>query len=321
VISVILAVKDGGAALVECLRAIRRQVVDEPVEIIVVDSGSSDGSVPAARAAGATVLEIPPERFTHGHSRNLGARAATGDTLVFLSQDAIPADDGWLARLIGPLRAQDGLAGVYGRQLPNPDAIPPEVYFLDFLYGPRRRRQQAAGQHELSMDTTLFSNVNSAMPRSVWERFPFAEDIVMSEDQEWSRRALLAGLAVAYEPDAAVRHSHAYTPAVAFRRFFDSGVSADRAYMASARAGGRALRRAALRYAGGELVWLLRTRQARWIPYAILYELAKLLGLIAGLQHRRLPLAVQRRFSALPATWLIDPAGPAALPTVVEPVR
>jgi glycosyltransferase involved in cell wall biosynthesis len=321
VISVILAVKDGGGALVDCLQAVRVQVIDEPVEIIVVDSGSSDGSVRAARAAGASVHEIAPERFTHGRSRNLGARAAQGDTLVFLSQDAIPADRGWLAHLVAPLRTQDDLAGVYGRQLPNPDAIPPEVYFLDFLYGPRPRRQQAAGQHELSMDTTLFSNVNSAMPRSVWARFPFAEDIVMSEDQEWSRRALLAGLAIAYEPDAAVRHSHAYTPLIAFRRFFDSGVSADRAYMASARAGGRALRRAAVRYAGGELAWLVRTRQARWIPYAILYELAKLLGLIAGMQHRRLPLAVKRRFSALPASWLIDPSGPSAGPTVPEPVR
>jgi hypothetical protein len=108
---------------------------------------------------------------------------------------------------------------------------------------------------------------------------------------------------------------------IAFRRFFDSGVSADRAYMASARAGGRALRRAAVRYAGGELAWLVRTRQARWIPYAILYEMAKLLGLIAGMQHRRLPPAVKRRLSALPSSWLIDPSGPPARPTVPEPVR
>ena len=97
-ISVVIPVKDGGADLVRCLEAIARQRVDDDVEVVVVDSGSRDGSAARARSFGARVHEIPAEEFHHGRTRNLGAELARGDTLVFTSQDAYAADDLWLAR-------------------------------------------------------------------------------------------------------------------------------------------------------------------------------------------------------------------------------
>ncbi|PZR66947.1 MAG: glycosyl transferase family 2, partial [Solirubrobacterales bacterium] len=181
VISVVIPVKDGGADLSRCLGAIESQVIGDEVEVVIVDSGSTDGSVELARAHGACVREIAPHEFSHGAARNVGARAATGDLLVFISQDAYPVDEHWLERLTRPLRAQSDVAGVYGRQLPHSGARPPEVYFLDFLYGPRARRQRAPAVADLSMEATLFSNVNAAMSRAIWERFPFVEDIIMSE--------------------------------------------------------------------------------------------------------------------------------------------
>ena len=84
----------------------------------------------------------------------------------------------------------------------------------------------------------------------------------MSEDQEWSRRMLLAGHTIVYEPSAAVRHSHAYTLRAAFRRFYASGASADRSYVAGDESRA-ALRRAFRRYAAGELRWLWRTGRRR----------------------------------------------------------
>jgi len=302
VISVVIPVKDGGPDLVRCLEAIGEQRIDAEVEVVVVDSGSRDGSVETARRLGARVHEIDPAEFGHGRTRNLGASLARGETLVFTSQDAYAADAGWLAALVAALGGDD-VAGAYGRQLPHADATPPERYFLDFLYGPRERVQAWTGPGEPTFEQTLFSNVNGAMPRAVWSEFPFADDLIMSEDQEWSRRVLLAGGSLAYEPRAAVFHSHAYTVASAFRRFFDSGVSAERSYASGGAAPGSALRSAAARYAKGELEWLWSTGQRRWIPYTAAYELAKFAGLQLGRRHRRLPASLKRRFSALPAYW------------------
>ena len=299
-ISVVIPVKNGGSDLVRCLDAIARQVVDEPVEVVVVDSGSTDGSASRARELGALVHEIPPEEFGHGRTRNVGVGLSSGDLVVFTSQDAVAADEHWLVRLAAAARGPDDVAGAYGRQLPHADARPPEEFFLDFMYGPNARTQRLAPGDELSFESTLFSNVNAAVPRTVLDRFPFRDDLTMSEDQEWSRRVLRAGFALVYEPSAAVRHSHAYTIASAFRRFFDSGVSAEHAYV-EGDASRAALRRAGGRYARGELAWLWRTGRRRWIPYTTVYELGKFAGLQLGLRHHRLPRGLVTRLSALPA--------------------
>ena len=298
----LIPVKNGGDDLRRCLDALRAQKLDEEFEIVVVDSGSSDDSPAIAQQAGARVHVIAPNEFNHGSTRNLAASLATGDIFVFTSQDAYMPDDHALARLIEPLK-DERVAGTYGRQVAHLDATPPERYFMDFLYGPAARTQSIDGAHELSMETTLFSNVCSAIRRDVFEQLEFVDDIIMSEDQEWSRRVLLAGYELRYVPDAVVHHSHPYTLSQAFRRFFDSGVSAERAYRPGGGQSESALRRAALRYPLGEARWLVRSGNARWLPYALVYEGAKFLGLQLGLRWKRLPRSLVLRFTALPSYW------------------
>jgi GT2 family glycosyltransferase len=300
VISVVIPVKNGGDDLSRCLAGIARQEIDEPVEIVVVDSGSEDGSADRARAVGAIVHEIPATEFGHGRTRNLGVALSSGELVVFTSQDAVAADDDWLTRLAEAARRSPDVAGAYGRQLPHPGARPPEVFFLDFMYGSTERTQRLSAGHELTYETTLFSNVNAAIPRAVLERFPFRDDLTMSEDQEWSRRALRAGYALVYEPRAAVRHSHPYTVASAFRRFFDSGISAEHSYVDGDESKA-ALRRAGTRYAQEELAWLWRSGRRRWIPYTVVYESAKFAGLQLGLRHERLPRRLVARLRGIPA--------------------
>lgn len=302
-ISIVIPVKDGGSDLVRCLEAIRGQRLDDDVEIVVVDSGSSDGSPERARELGARVHEIPPDDFNHGRTRNLGAELARGDTLVFTSQDAYAADDGWLASLVAPLRSSPDVAGVYGRHVALDTASPPERYYWEFMYGPEPRTQRISAPAEVNFETTHFSNVNSAIPRALLRRFPFADDLIMSEDHEWSRRVLLAGYSIVYEPRAVVRHSHTYSIPGAFRRFFDSGVTADRSFGGETREARAVLRRASVRYARGEVAWLWRTGRRRWIPYTTVYELAKFTGLQLGRRHRRIPISLKRRLSALPSYW------------------
>jgi rhamnosyltransferase len=302
-ISIILPVKDAGDDLQRCLEGIDRQRVEHQVETLVVDSGSRDDSLHVARSHGARVYEARSGDFLHGRTRNLAAKQARGELLVFTSQDAYAEHDDWLQRLTSPLETDQSLAGVYGRQIPHNDALPPERFFLDFLYGPLPRTQRVTDSEALSLRTTLFSNVNSAIRRSVWERFPFAEDLFFAEDQDWSRRVLLAGYGIRYEPGAAVRHSHSYTLATAFKRFFDTGASAERGFLAGGPASSAMLRREAVRYAREELAWLVRTGRWRWIPYSVGFELAKFLGLQVGARHRLLPLWLKRRCSSFPRHW------------------
>jgi len=303
VISVIIPVKNGGDGLRRCLEGIAAQRAGEPIEILVADSGSTDDSRQVARSLGAEVLEVDSPSFLHGATRNLAASRARGDVLVFTTQDAYPENERWLEQLCASLRADELVAGVYGRQIPHDDAAPPEQFFLDFLYGPEPRDQRVAAVADLSMRTTLFSNVNSAMHRRLWEKFPFADDLYFQEDQDWSRRVLLAGYTIRYEPGAAVRHSHTYTLRTAFRRFFDTGASAERGFLGGGASSSKSLRREAFRYAREELAWLIRTGQRRWIPHAAAYELTKFLGLQIGARHRMLPLWLKLRFSSYPGYW------------------
>jgi rhamnosyltransferase len=313
-ISVLIPVRNGGDELARCLDAIASQQIDEEVEVLVVDSGSTDGTPGRARDHGARVHEIAADDFHHGTTRNLAAGLAHGDILVWTTHDAYPDDDRWLDRLTAPLRAGEAdVGGVYGRQIAHHDASPPERYFLDFLYGPHARVQRAASVDELTMETTLFSNANSAMPRELFERFPFADDVLIAEDQDWSRRVLLAGYAIRYEPLAAVRHSHPYTLFTAFRRFFESGVAGSRTFLAGGASAQRTLRRKGIDYARGELRWLVRTGNARWIPYTCVYEGLKFAGIQLGARHERLPLWLKRRWTRYPQ-WFTDSTSAAAAP-------
>ena len=274
----------------------------------MIDSSSTDGSAELARSRGARVQVIAQADFRHGSARNLGAELARGEVLVFTTQDAYPVDDHWLATLCRPFdregerrrRSTAGNSRTTTRGRPN-------ATFSTSSTGRPLARKPPRATSELSMEATLFSNVNSAIRRSVWDGFRFADDIIMSEDQEWSARVLLAGWKVLYEPRAAVRHSHVYTVRSAFTRFFDSGVSAERTYLAGARPSARVLRRAALRYGVGEVEWLWRSGQRRWIPYAAVYETSKFLGLELGVHHRRLPIWLKQRVSAQPRYWERDP--------------
>ena len=296
-ISVVIPVKNGGADLARCLVGIAAQEVGEEVEVVVIDSGSTDGSPDRARAAGAVVHGIPPEEFGHGRTRNLGVELARGETVVFTSQDAVADDSGWLARLVSASRSGPDVAGARPHGAAGGRRRPPERFFLDFMYGPGPRVQRLDRDAELTFETTLFSNVNAAIPRGILERYPFRDDLTMSEDQEWSRRVLRDGFALVYEPRAAVRHSHAYTVRSAFRRFFDSGVSAEHAYVEGDESRA-ALRRAGARYAQEELAWLWASGRRRWIPYTIVYELGKFAGLQLGLRHHRLPRSLVRRLGS-----------------------
>ena len=217
--TVAIPVLNGGPLFAEVLDAISAQELDRPVEVVVVDSGSSDGSVAIARDRGARVEEIPKAAFSHGGTRNRLMELATGDHVAFLTQDSLPAGPGWLAALLHGFDLADDVALAFGPHLARPDASPMvrrELLELFARFGDETvdRDPKPGGR------ATFFSSANGAVARAAWERVPF-RPVRYAEDMVLARDMLAAGLAKAYVPDAAVIHSHDLPPLQAFRRYFD----------------------------------------------------------------------------------------------------
>jgi rhamnosyltransferase len=297
-ISIVIPTKNAGRRFARLLRALAAQDETRPWELVVVDSGSTDGTVAIAEQAGARVHHVRPDAFTHGRARNIGAAAATGDVLVFLVQDAEPADPGWLRRLTSNLE-RPGVAGAYSRQLPRPAASPMVAYFLLHTYPPVPAVRRPLSSKRARLSDVFFSNVGSAMPRTIWQRFPFNEQMVMSEDQEWARRVLASGFSLVYDAEACVIHSHDYGIRRIFRRSFDSAASLRG--VCDDTLGGVAGQ--GLRYILGEVQYLVQRGLVYQIPYMLAYEASRSLGTLAGRNHHRLPPGLKRYLGLHSMYW------------------
>jgi rhamnosyltransferase len=225
-VTVAIPVRDGGPLLAEVLEAVAAQRIDRDVELLVCDSGSSDGSVELASRHGARVLRIEPSAFNHGGTRNLLMREAGGAHVAFLTQDATPADESWLQRLLDSFDLATDVALVTGPYLPRPGAsLMLRRELRDFFStmhdgGPRVYRLADAGDPPQPGPATFHTDANGAVLRSAWERVPF-RPVRYAEDQLLCVDMLRAGLAKVFHPEAVVVHSHDYGPLEQFRRHFD----------------------------------------------------------------------------------------------------
>jgi GT2 family glycosyltransferase len=235
-VTVAIPVRNGSPLLERTLLVLARQTIEH--ELLVCDSHSSDGSAGLARSYGARVIEIAPENFTHGGTRNLLMSEATGAHVAFLTQDAEPADERWLERLLGGFQLAGDVGIVYGPYLPRPDAQPAVRLELGRWFAslapdgtPRvdrlndDERSSGRGRPGLPAITLIgargfYTDANACLARAAWERVPFRE-APYAEDRVLAIDMLRAGYAKAYVPDAAVLHSHAYTPSQELRRCFD----------------------------------------------------------------------------------------------------
>lgn len=298
-VSIVIPTLNAGRWIEPLLAKLAEQKPLPPDEIILVDSGSVDHTLPvAARMPGVKV--VPVESFTHGGARNLGIRAAQGEIVVLMTQDAIPSDENWLHALIAPLEDPQ-VAGVYSRQVPRPDASPMERFFLlDRFPGGAREVRTHSGVEPPVYPETFFSNVSSAARRDVWMRFPFDEHLLMSEDQQFAAAVLMAGMKIAYEPQSVVVHSHRYSPFQTFQRYFDS-VAAFRQLSTSHSVGASAS-------LGGKTFWkelgFVSRNFPGWIPVYVVHLAAKILGVIAGHGAEKIPVAWAARFSMQPRWWM-----------------
>ncbi len=233
-VTVAVPVLNGGGYFKELLAAVAAQENAAGVELdlLVCDSGSTDGSIDAARAAGARVIEIDKRDFQHGRTRNLLVKEARGDVVALLTDDAVPTA-GWLDAIVEGFEAAEDVALVFGPQLARPEhshIVKRELqqHFASWQSaagGPlvQRIEADAAGSADYAERKgwyVFFSDANGALAKRAWLDHPYRE-VPYAEDQLLARELLEAGYAKVFHPGAAVVHSHEYGVLDWYRRYFD----------------------------------------------------------------------------------------------------
>ncbi len=227
-VSVLIPTLDGGAAFDRLLASISSQQGLRDVEVVVVDSGSADGTADAARRAGARLLSISREEFGHGRTRNYAAESSTGSVLVLLVQDALLLGRTALRDLVEELQADERVAAVSARQVPRSDA---DLYGAFVIYNHYRALWESNGRSARSPSAAMraeatVDNVCAAVRRDAWEQMRFA-DVEFAEDLDFGVRALQGGWTLRRSERVAVAHSHTRSAAYHLRRSV-----ADRLYVA-----------------------------------------------------------------------------------------
>lgn len=225
-VSIIIPVYNGGETFIRCLDGINSQEFSGNIDIVIVDSGSTDGSIEAAKRAGARVSCIENKVFHHSRTRNSALQLAKFENIVYLVQDAVPVSAKWLSQLCESLNQED-VASVSVLQVPHPDAEVMarfEVEHHGEYMGekPHIRYVESPDKFiNLSYNDALYTirhdNVCSIYRRKLLEQYPFP-DIEYAEDMAWAHSMLLRGYKILYNPTIAVSHSHNRPPEYRFKR-------------------------------------------------------------------------------------------------------
>lgn len=294
--SVIVPVLDGAAFLPELLAGVAAQGRD--VDLIVVDSGSSDGSPDIARAAGARVLEIPQSDFGHGRTRNFAAEHATGDLLCFLTQDATPLP-GWLDAYEEAFALAEDVGAAFGPHRPRPDtSVMIARELTEFFNG----FSPSGVPVVLGADDPMFlSNVNACYRRDCWSAVRF-DDVPYAEDQAFALALHAQGWRRAYHPGAAVLHAHDYSALGFMRRYFDEYRGLRETSGHVERIGVRSTLRHTRAGLAADRAWMAEKgwpapRVARASVRSAVHHASRKLAAAAGSHAHRLPAGVQSTLS------------------------
>lgn len=171
------------------------------------------------------IYHISKEEFDHGGTRSFGAGKSEADVLLFMTQDAVPADEFLVEELVRGLE-EEGTAAAYARQLPKADCSVVERYTRQFNYPEVSRRKGKEDIPVLGIKTYFCSDVCAAYKRSIFEELGgFESPVIFNEDMFFAAKAIQAGYYVYYAAEARVFHSHNYTARQQFHRNFDLAVS------------------------------------------------------------------------------------------------
>ena len=227
-VTIVIPTKNAGKLFDKVLKEVFAQKTTYEYEVICVDSGSSDCTLDIIRKYPCKLYEIPASAFGHGKTRNYGASKGTGDYIIFITQDALPASDTWLQNFIDAMKSDPEIVGGFGIHYPYPncnviDKRDLKIHFKNFgedntifqLTDKNKKRYQE-DRHMMS----FFSDNNSCVRRDIFEKYPY-EDVSFAEDQIWAKHMIELGYKKLYCPFAPVYHSHNYKLSTYFMRYYD----------------------------------------------------------------------------------------------------
>lgn len=270
-------------------------------ELIIIDSSSQDKTVRLARKYTDKVIIIPASEFDHGGTRAKVAEIASGDILIYFTQDALPYDEYCLESILMVFENKN-VAAAYGRQLSYPETNLFGKHLRLFNYPDKTEFRNKDDIGKYGIKTAQLSNSFSAYRKSLLlEQGNFKDGLILGEDVYIGAKFILAGYTLAYIAEAKVYHSHNYTILEEFKRYFDIGVfhQCEKWILSSF---GKAEGEGA-RYVKSELGFLLKNNAWYLVPEWLIRNGMKFLGYKLGKNYEKLPISLVKRLSMHSRWW------------------
>ena len=268
------------------------EVQDYPISRIII-MHTEDGLWEEKWEKEHPILEVhhlKKTEFDHGGTRKKASELSDGEIMIFMTQDAFPADTHLISHLVKALTAQDDIAAAYARQLPAPSCSFVESYTRTFNYPEESSVKTEKDLSVYGIKTFFCSNVCAAYKKDIYEKMGgFAEKTIFNEDMIYAGGLIQKGFGIAYAADAQVVHSHNYTCSQQFHRNFDLGVSQAEYHeiFDSVPSEGEGIR-----LVKKTVIHLLKSGKWYLIPGFVLQSGCKYAGYLAGKRYRKLPRKV-----------------------------
>ncbi len=198
---------------------IRQQTLTD-IQVILVDSGSTDRTVEIARQYGVEVVHIDPKEFTFGRSLNKGISHAEADILIFASAHVYPVYPDWLEHMVSPF-SDSKVAVCYGKQRGTENSKFSEQQVFHHWFPEVSQLQE---------ENPFCNNANAAIRRSLWLEHPYDETIPALEDLAWAKWAMQKGYKVYYSAEAEIVHIHHETWKGVYNRYRREGMAFKQIY-------------------------------------------------------------------------------------------
>jgi rhamnosyltransferase len=299
-VAIIIPTYNGGALWEISAAALDKHAKEHVDYILAIDSSSKDNTAEISKSHGFEVYVIDSKNFNHGGTRNYAASMVDSEILIFLTQDAIIQQNA-ISAIVDRFKSDPDIAVVYGRQLPHDDANEIASHARIFNYPDQSHIYEYKDKKEKGIKAVFTSNSFCAYRRDCFKKIGgFSKNTILSEDMLFASHAIKGGYKIAYEANAAVKHSHNYSAIEEFKRYFDIGVfhcteSWIRSEFGGAGGEGK-------RFIISELKYLLK-RSPLLIPKACIQNLFKIVGYKCGKNHKAIPKVIKVKLSMHKAFW------------------